>query len=280
MDDLTGRVAVVTGAASGIGRAIAERCLDDGMRVALVDVELDSLTRTAHELDPAGSRTLTRQVDVRDAVQVEHLAAAVVAHFGAVHLLCNNAGVDAGGPFVDITDATWRWVMDVNFFGVVNGCRAFLPALRASGEGHIVNTASMAAVNAGMRTMAPYIASKFAVLGVSENLAVELAESDPRIGVSVLLPGGVQTRMTDSERNRPADVPPSDDPLRQSVVDGIRSATARDGLDPSDVAVAVLDAVRDRSFYILTHREPALEAIAQRLEWMRTDAQPLPRVLR
>ena len=280
MKDLSGRVAVVTGAASGIGRAMAEKFLDKGARVVLADVENDALQRTVGELNDAGGAAAGMRVDVRDAAQVEDLATFAHESFGAVHILCNNAGVDTGGPFAEISDAAWRWVMDVNFFGVVNGCRAFLPLLREQDEAHIVNTASLAAVNSGMRTMAPYIASKFAVLGFSENLAVELAATDPSIGVSVLLPGGVKTEMTNSERNAPADVSSVDVRLREEVVAGIRSATARDGLSPAEVAEQVHDAIRDRSFYVLTHRDAALAAVSQRLEWMRTDGQPLPRVLR
>ncbi|OMH37104.1 SDR family NAD(P)-dependent oxidoreductase [Tersicoccus sp. Bi-70] len=280
MKDLTGRVAVVTGAASGIGRAIAERCADAGMAVVLADVEDVSLQQTVADLQNRGAEAAGLCVDVREPADLEALAALAVDRFGGVHLLCNNAGVDTGGPFDQIPEASWRWVMDVNFFGVVNGCQAFLPALRAAGEGHIVNTGSMAAVNAGMRTMAPYIASKFAVLGFTENLAVELAATDPQIGVSALLPGGVKTRMTDSERNRPAGVELSEDPVRAEVVAGIRSATDRDGLEPLDVADLVLDAVRERRFYVLTHREAALDAVSQRLAWMTEDRQPLPRVLR
>ena len=280
MQDLSGRVAVITGAASGIGRAIAERCLTAGMRVVLSDIEDAPLQRTVGELTEQGGAAIGVPVDVRDASAVEALAARASRQFGAVHLVCNNAGVDTGGPFEQVSDAAWRWVMDVNLFGVVNGCRAFLPLLREAGVGHIVNTASMAAVNSGMRTMAPYIASKFAVLGFSENLAVELADTDPGIGVSVLLPGGVKTRMTDSERNAPADLRTNDDPLRAEIVAGIRSATARDGLEPSAVADQVLAAVVDRSFYVLTHRQAALDAVERRLDWMTHDGQPLPRVLR
>jgi len=167
--DLSGRVAVVTGAASGIGRAMAEKFLDKGARVVLADVENDALQRTVGELNDAGGAAAGMRVDVRDAAQVEDLATFAHESFGAVHILCNNAGVDTGGPFAEISDAAWRWVMDVNFFGVVNGCRAFLPLLREQDEAHIVNTASLAAVNSGMRTMAPYIASKFAVLGSPSN---------------------------------------------------------------------------------------------------------------
>jgi NAD(P)-dependent dehydrogenase (short-subunit alcohol dehydrogenase family) len=280
MKDLAGRVAVVTGAASGIGRALAHRFAVAGMRVVLADVEDGPLQRTLAELREGGADAAGLRVDVRDPEDLDALARLAVDRFGAVHVLCNNAGVDTGGPFEQIPDAAWRWVMDVNLFGVVNGCRAFLPVLRAAGEGHIVNTASLAAVNSGMRTMAPYIASKFAVLGFTENLAVELAETDPDIGVSVILPGGVKTRMTDSERNRPEGVEIPEDPLRADVVAGIRSATEREGLEPAAVAEEVVSAIVDRSFYVLTHRQAALDAVARRLEWMTEDRQPLPRILR
>ena len=280
MRELRGRVAVVTGAASGIGRAMAERFAAEGMRLVLADVEPEPLARTIDDLADRGAEVAGLKVDVRREEDVAALADLALERFGGVNLVCNNAGVDSGAPFEEIPDAAWRWVMDVNFFGIVNGCRVFLPLLRRAGEGHIVNTGSLASVNSGMRTMGPYIASKFAVLGFTENLAVELAESAPEIGVSVLLPGGVKTRMPDAERNRPADLPVSNHPMRAEVLAGVRSATAREGLEPDAVSELVVTAIRNRSFYVLTHRQFALDAVARRLAWMTDDEQPLPRILR
>ena len=274
--DLNGKVAVVTGGASGIGLALARRFLDEGMRVAIADIEDAAIDQAACDLD-AGERLIAVHTDVRDEVAVQALAAAAVATFGQVDVVCNNAGVETGGTFLHITEQAWRWVMDVNFFGVLHGCRTFLPLLLERPEGHVVNTASVAAFSAGTATMAPYGASKAAILALSESLEVELRASGARVGVSVLAPGPVKTRMIDAERNRPQDVPLADEPERLKVMAALARTTEESGLDPAAVAGQVADAIRTGSFYVLPHPEMALNTARRRMRWLETGEPPAAR---
>ena len=194
--------------------------------------------------------------------------------FGAVHVVCNNAGVDSGAPFSEIPLETWDWVMGVNFNGVLYGCRTFLPLLRASGEGHIVNTASAAALSGFIPTSTPYVASKFAILGLSENLFHELAMTDPEIGISVLCPAFVATNMPYGERNRPAGVPALDDhPQRRPIVDFAISKAAA-GSSPDDIAAFVVAAIKERRFYVLPHLDDARGWVEARLRWMLENEPP------
>jgi NAD(P)-dependent dehydrogenase (short-subunit alcohol dehydrogenase family) len=260
MEELSGRVAVVTGAASGIGRALAERWAAEGMRVVMADVEKDALAEAADALRDKGSEVLAVPTDVSDGVQVEALAQAARDAYGGVHLLCNNAGVAVGGPVSDLAAGDWEWVLGVNLWGVIHGLRAFLPDMLASGEeGHVVNTASVAGL-LGAPWMGPYAASKFAVVGISECLYYELASS--RVGVSVLCPAWVNTNIATSYRNRPAHLggglPENEgDPMTEVVAQLLAG-----GLAPSVVADHVADAVRRRRFWVLTHPDvlPAIEA--------------------
>ncbi|MCB1001607.1 MAG: SDR family NAD(P)-dependent oxidoreductase [Acidimicrobiales bacterium] len=246
MQELSGRVAVVTGGASGIGRAMAQRFVAAGMEVVIADVEEAPLAATAAELGVHPVRT-----DVADAASVQALADEVVARFGAVHVLCNNAGVGGGGVMSSLTLNDWKWVIDVNLWGVVHGLQSFLPLLLANDDGgHVVNTASMAGLSA-WPGIGPYNATKYAVVGISETLAVELA--DTRVGVSVLCPGVVNTNIFESQRNRPAALR---NPQRNP---GARAAnsqvTSMSGIDPALVADQVHDAIVDGRFWILTHPE-------------------------
>ncbi|MEZ5206655.1 MAG: SDR family NAD(P)-dependent oxidoreductase [Acidimicrobiales bacterium] len=206
MDDLHDKVAVVTGAGSGIGRALAQRFAFEGMRLAVADVEADALDETVALLLDAGAQVLARPTDVTDAADVAELAADVYDRFGAAHVLCNNAGVFAGGLLWELDDATVDWVLDVNVRGILHGVRAFVPRMLAGGEpGHVVNTASSAGIFGSPYT-GPYTVSKFAAVGMSEVLAWDLSISGAPIGVSVLCPGAVATRIGFSDRNRPAEV--------------------------------------------------------------------------
>src|SRR5262245_1822463 len=203
LTELEGRIAVVTGAASGMGRAFAQRFAEEGMRVVLADVERDALDRAVGELRAEGhdARGVPTDVSRRDAV--ERLAAQTLDAFGAVHLVCNNAGVEGylDGPIWEATDNDWRWTMGVNLWGVVHGVRTFLPIMLAQdADGHMVNTASMTAVVSG-RNM--YAVSKHAVLALTETIHAQLVEREARVGVSALCPGMIATRLFQGSRNRP-----------------------------------------------------------------------------
>jgi NAD(P)-dependent dehydrogenase (short-subunit alcohol dehydrogenase family) len=271
--EFSGKTAVVTGGASGIGFALARRFLEEGMRVAIADVEQSALDAAVRELSAFGD-VMGRRTDVRSVEDLEALAAAVLGTYGRIDVVCNNAGVETGGSFLSIPEEAWRWVMDVNFFGVLNGCRVFLPLLEAGGGGHIVNTASVAAFSSGTATMTPYCASKFAVLGMSESLEVELRTAGSSVGISLLAPGPVKTRMVDAERNRPADVPLATEPGRVAVMERLAATTAEVGLDPAEVAGQVLDAIRTNTFFVLTHPEMARAGVQRRLDWMATGTPP------
>lgn len=273
--NLEGRVAVVTGGASGIGLALVERFVAEGMSVVLADIEAPRLDAEVARLSEAGANVRGVVTDVSDADSVLRLADMAVAEFGAVHLLCNNAGVESGAEFLDVPLETWRWVLGVNFFGVLNGMRSFLPILEAQDEAHIVNTASLSALAAGALTFGPYVASKFAILGVSENLHAELAARESCVGISVLAPGPVKTQMTQSERNRPQSVPSTaGNELRRELMSQLSATVDAVGLEPSDVAEMVVNAVRDDRFFILPHPEKAVDAVRKRLRWMETNESP------
>lgn len=269
------RVAVVTGAASGIGRALAVRFAAAGMRCVLADVDAGALDRVVGELRRGGAAAIGVRTDVASAADVQALAERTVSEYGAVHLLCNNAGVGVGSDFAKIPLDVWEWVLGVDLWGVIHGCRTFLPLLLEQDEGHIVNTSSMAALNGHPLGQAPYTTAKFGVLGLSQNLFFELAATTGgRVGVSVLIPGLTRTRIFESDRNRPSHVaqPP---PSSFAATSRAAIAGALDGaLDPAKVADAVLDGVRDRRFYILPHPGEAFDMAEQQVRGMRT-GEPL-----
>ncbi len=203
MDDLDGKVAVITGGASGIGFAMARRFGAAGMKVVLADVERPVLERAGTQLAEAGVDVLTVPTDVSLNDEVQALAAITLEHFGDVHLVCNNAGVGSRGLLVaELPLADFQWVVAVNLFGVIHGLQAFLPHLRANDVGHIVNTASISGLY-HLPRMGPYNASKAAVIALSETLRFELAAEGSRVGVSVLCPSWVRTNISTSDRNRP-----------------------------------------------------------------------------
>lgn len=280
MKTLRGKVTVVTGGASGIGFALAQRFLREGANVVIADIDQESLDRqvpllretAVEDADVIGVRT-----DVSSIESLEALATATIDRFGRVDVLCNNAGVETGGTIEEISERAWRWVMDVNFFGVLNGCRTFLPLLRRQEEAHIVNTASVAAFASGTPTMAPYCASKFAVLGFSESLEIEMRSSGAPVGVSVLAPGPVKTRMTEAERNRPDDVPAASGDARRRQMENLNRITQESGLEPDRVADMVADAVLSNTFFVLPHAEIAVQGVRTRIHWMETGEPPAPR---
>src|SRR5438046_1734498 len=254
MRELAGKTAFVTGGASGIGFALGAAFAQAGMKVMLADIETGALAAAVKSLHDFGPKIRGVACDVADPVSVERAAKASYDAFGKVHVVCNNAGVAAAGGIDDISLDNWRWVLDVNLMGVLHGIRAFLPHIRKHGEGgHIVNTASMAGMTAGLG-FSPYHASKFAVVGMSEGLALRLRPLG--IGVSVLCPDFVRTRIGESGRNRPeryGQTKPLDpaSPAAALVAEIGRRIEA--GLEPADVAAKVLAAIRDDELYVFTH---------------------------
>jgi NAD(P)-dependent dehydrogenase (short-subunit alcohol dehydrogenase family) len=276
VDDLRGKVAVVTGAGSGIGRAMAERFAAAGLRLALADIEAEALAVTASALRGKGAEVETLALDVRESASLESLAERCYSRLGGAHVLCNNAGVAAGGPVWEISEEDWNWVIGVNLVAVVHGIRAFVPRMIASGEpGHIVNTASIAGLTCPAM-MAPYTVTKHAVVALSETLKGDLALAGARIGVSVLCPGWVRTRIHESDRNRPGGaVEAADDQLAmmRALVDGFIAS----GIDPAIVAAQVHDAIVHDRFWIRTH--PEMEPmVAARCEAI-VKAEPPPPML-
>jgi NAD(P)-dependent dehydrogenase (short-subunit alcohol dehydrogenase family) len=256
MQELAGKVGVVTGAASGIGRGMAERLVAEGMKVVLADIEEKALDAAVRDLTDAGGKVIGVPTDVSKEESVDELAHRTMSEFGAVNLVHNNAGVALGGMLWQLTTADWQWVLGVNMWGVIHGIRAFVPLIIESGEGHVVNTASMAGVMAGPG-MGPYTASKHAVVAISETLYRELDITAPQVKVSVLCPGWVDTGIAESDRNRPAElgggVQREAAPSDQEAVRGMLAAMIQGGMPPAEVADHVVSAVREERFYVFTH---------------------------
>ena len=254
MENLTGKTAVVTGAGSGMGRAFAERFARAGMNVVLADVEIPKLDEAVAAISSTGAKAIGVPTDVTDGTAIDRLRDAALDAFGHVHVLCNNAGVgggfESGGEIVQEKD--WRWVLEVNLWGVIHGHRAFVPHMIAAGEGHVVNTASMAGHFPGH---SPYSASKWAVVAITEGLYHQMQNQSTGVGVSCLCPGWVNTAIMESTRNRPEwaaparDVEPTaeEELIRDFVRDQVRA-----GMEPTKVAELVHDAVVAGTFWIFT----------------------------
>ncbi len=253
MEDLQGKVAVITGGASGIGRAVAERAAAEGMKIVLGDIEEGPLARAVDDLAAAGAEAIGVRTDVADRASVEALRDRALDRFGAVHLVHNNAGIGLGGPIWEVTEEDWRWILGVNLWGVIHGVATFTPLLLEQGEGHIVNTASVAGLIVAP-FLGPYNATKQAVVAISETLFKDLQTIAAPVGVSVLCPGFVQTRIAESDRNRP-DWAPDRDTTGAAEVQGVVQNLVDGGIAPATVADRVIDAVRTNTFYILTHPE-------------------------
>jgi len=255
MDVGQGTVAVVTGAASGIGAALARAFGREGCAVVLADVDADALAAVAADL---GGDVLVVPTDVSDAAAVEHLAEEAFARFGAVHIVCNNAGVSTFNSISAQTLEDWRWVLGVNLWGVIHGIHSFLPRLLAQGApGHIVSTSSLAGLASGLPQLGPYNVSKVGVVALSETLRMELAMAGAPVGVSVLCPGSTETQILESERNRPAAFgrerrEPDGEALRDAVRAGFSGPGARTA---EEVADAVIDGIRTDRFWIVTSGE-------------------------
>ena len=262
MENVQNKVAVVTGAASGIGLGMVRALTGAGVNVAMLDIEQQALTNARGEFETANVDVQPFTCDVSDRGQVRDVAEAVRSHFGRVDIVCNNAGVAAGGPIEDTTDDDWDWVLGVNLHGVINGMRAYAPIMKAGGEGgHFVNTASILGHWAGAR-MAIYCASKYAVVAISESAREDLAPHD--IGVSALCPGMIDTRILRSERNRPASLPTSSAGLFEGRAE-VERRFAEDGLNPDVVGEQVLDGIRKNKAFIFTHASLA-DGIRERMD--------------
>src|SRR5262245_21844242 len=267
MEQLRGKTAVITGGASGMGRAFADRFAAAGMRVVLGDIEEPALARAVDELKAAGAEAMGVRTDVAELADVETLRDRALDAFGVVHVVCNNAGV-AGGSVIDSPIEAWRWVLGVNLWGVIHGCHTFLPLLLEQDEGHVVNTASIAGL-AGAAGLGVYCTTKFGVVGLSDSLFQDLAARESNVGVSVLCPGFVNTRIFESHRNMPDPVPSAVPP--DPGTDEVTRTVVWFGIPPADVAELVLAAVREKRFFVLPHERAALRIGEDRIKWMRGD---------
>ena len=276
MKDFKDKVAVITGAASGIGRALAERCVQEGMKAVLADVEAEPLATAEASLKASGATVLAVQTDVSQARDVEALAQKTMEAFGAVHVLCNNAGVGTEAAVWESTLAEWEWIVGVNLWGVVHGVRVFVPLMLAQdAECHIVNTASTAGLISGPG-LGAYKVTKHGLVTLSETLHHELAERGAKVKVSVLCPGIVNTRIMESARNRPGDLPPTAPrgPASEERWEALRRLVPA-GMPAAQVADAVFEALRKDRFYILTHPE-GKEAVRTRMEDILQERNPTP----
>ena len=276
MKDFQGKVAVITGGASGLGRAMAVRFAREGMRIVLADVEPDALAKAEAEMKAAGTEVIGVRTDVSKAAEVEALAQKTLAAFGAVHLVANNAGVAPLGNAWENSVADWEWTLGVNLWGVIHGVRVFTPIMLAQNtDCHIVNTASVSGLLSPPGS-AMYNVSKHAVVTLTETLYHDLALKQARIGCSVLCPAYVPSGIVDSERNRPATLqnPAQEKTAEQQAREALlRKAVNSGKLSADDVAQKVYEAVRDERFYILTH--PRIKpSIQWRMEDILQERQP------
>lgn len=267
MQDFEGRVAVVTGGASGIGLGMATKFAENGMKLVLADVEVAELEKVAADFESRGVEVLAVPTDVGDEQAMDALAARTFERFGTAHVVCNNAGVGGGGPMWELTRKDWDWVIRPNLWGVIHGVRVFGKRLVEQDEGHFVNTASMAGM-ISVAGMGPYNVTKHGVVTLSETLFGELQGVGSKVGVSVLCPGFVNTRIFESDRNRPEALQNDTEPEWTEEAQARREMAAefmKQAMPTSQVADRVFAAIRDQQLYILTH--PGSEqAIRKRME--------------
>lgn len=284
MKEFKGKVAVITGAASGIGRGLAERCAQEGMKVVLAGINEDTLNKAEKDIKRTGANTLVVKTDVSKAEDVKALAEKTIEDFGAVHLLFNNAGVLVLSTTWESTLADWQWVLGVNLWGVIHGIHFFVPLMIRQGtECHIINTAS----SAGLMVTAKggnYAVNKHAVVALSETLYLEMEEGGYNIGVSVLCPWAVKSNMLESERNRPLALmnKPGEgldmsDPEVQASMQFLKQLH-EDGMPPQQVANIVFEAIKENKFYILPNAGMFKPMIKVRMEGILQERNPTPLV--
>ena len=263
MREFEGRVAVVTGAASGIGFATATRLAQEGMRVVLADIERAPLDAAVAKLASAGHEAIGVATDVSQWDDLQRLADRALDAYGQVNVVHNNAGVVRAGRIEELTLSDWEWVLGVDLWSVIYGVKTFLPLIREAGEGHIINTASSAGLQASA-DIGPYNVAKFGVVAMTETLQLELVAENSPIGASVLCPGAIATRITRSERNRPDAA--SETPTNQRFHEMAGKVVDR-GHSPESVAELVIEAIRKQEFWILTHPK-WIEVLRGRIEGM------------
>ena len=271
----SGQVAVVTGGASGLGLALVEAFARRGLHVVVADVEREPLEANVARLEQSGVSVLGVSIDVRSPDQVNALAAATIERFGRVDLICNNAGVATLGPFMWETPINdWEWVLSVNLWGVINGIRAFVPHLVHQNSGHVVNTASMAGISLSIR-QGPYLASKHAVVALSEGLAAELVRAQANVGVTVVCPGVIGTNIAMAQRNRPDDLPgtsfdPHDEEIVKDLIAGSETMSGPEMSAP-DAAEIVMRDIETNTL----HSAPngTSEAVRARVEQLLADLE-------
>lgn len=278
MKNFAHKIAVITGAASGIGLGLAERAAKEGMKLVIADIEQQPLDEAEKKLRALGAKDILSVVtDVSKADQMDALAAKTIDKFGTVHLLFNNAGVGGGGCMWELDTDYWEWVLGVNLWGVIHGIRTFTKHMVAQKEGHIVNTASIAGLMSAPTT-GPYTASKHAVVGLSETLYGELRNAEANVGVSVLCPAFVDTKIYAAERNRPLSDDLKNDPTRIAEQQAIEELAAEffstAAMSTELVADQVFEAIKNNQFYILTHPKGSQEQIQKRMQSILDNGHP------
>ena len=274
MDDLRGKVAVITGGASGIGRALAERFAAEGMKIVIADIDEVAMRAVEVQLAEGGTEVLTQVCDTSLEAEVQALADAAMSRFGGAHVLCNNAGVIGKGDAWRSPIAVWDWVIGINLYGVIHGVRAFLPIMEDQGEGHIVNTASMAGLVA-LPGAAPYNVTKTGVVALSEGLYLELKATGSPVRVSALCPGFVRTNLAKGQKwtERLGSEPGAAQTPMAQMMDAVLAQGVEEGIEATDVADQVVDAIRTERFWILTHPEMR-QAPVERMQRAADQANP------